>query len=201
MARYGNEQSGSISKTVDWWVPERTVGPRGIVFSSQTDGAAPMQLFVDPHAAPRTRRHRRRSMAKATAFSLAALLLANQGLAQISDRGQLDAPTPPLALAIGSPSRGCLAGGEALPLDGPGWQVMRPSRHRYFGHSQLIAFIESLASDVNRMGGSILVGDMALPRGGPMPTGHRSHQIGLDVDIWFEPAPPPPFAPLDREEV
>jgi penicillin-insensitive murein endopeptidase len=65
----------------------------------------------------------------------------------------------------------------------------------------LIAFIESLASDVNRIGGGILVGDMALPRGGPMPTGHRSHQIGLDVDIWFEPAPPTPFAPVDREEV
>jgi penicillin-insensitive murein endopeptidase len=78
---------------------------------------------------------------------------------------------------------------------------MRPSRHRYFGHSQLIAFIESLAWDVNRMGGGILVSDMALPRGGPMPTGHRSHQIGLDVDIWFEPAPPSPLAPSDREEV
>jgi penicillin-insensitive murein endopeptidase len=58
-----------------------------------------------------------------------------------------------------------------------------------------------LAAVVNQKGGGILVGDMALPRGGPMPTGHRSHQIGLDVDIWFKPAPPTPFASADREEV
>lgn len=160
-----------------------------------------MQLLVDHHVAPRTRRRQRRSVAKAAALTVAALFLATQGLAQIPDQGQLDAPIPPPARAIGSPNRGCLAGAEALPLDGPGWQVMRPSRSRYFAHSQLIAFIESLASDVSRMGGGILVGDMALARGGPMPTGHRSHQIGLDVDIWFEPAPPSPFAPVDREEV
>jgi penicillin-insensitive murein endopeptidase len=140
-------------------------------------------------------------MAKAAAFSVAALFLANQGLAQIPDWGQPDAPTPAPARAIGNPSRGCLAGAEALPLDGPGWQVMRPSRHRYYGHPQVIAFIQNLGSDVNRMGGGILIGDMALPRGGPMPTGHRSHQIGLDVDIWFQPAPPTPFAPVDREEL
>jgi penicillin-insensitive murein DD-endopeptidase len=51
------------------------------------------------------------------------------------------------------------------------------------------------------MASGILIGDMAMPRGGPMPTGHRSHQIGLDVDIWFLPAPPTPFAHVDREEV
>jgi penicillin-insensitive murein DD-endopeptidase len=33
------------------------------------------------------------------------------------------------------------------------------------------------------MAGGMLIGDMALPREGPMPTGHRNHQIGLDVDI------------------
>ena len=33
------------------------------------------------------------------------------------------------------------------------------------------------------------VGDMSQPRGGPMVTGHSSHQIGLDVDIWLTPMP------------
>ena len=78
---------------------------------------------------------------------------------------------------------------------------MRSSRHRYYGHPQLISFIERLAAEADRMGGGILIGDMALPRGGPMPTGHRSHQIGLDVDIWFLPAPLTLLTPVDREEV
>jgi penicillin-insensitive murein endopeptidase len=30
---------------------------------------------------------------------------------------------------------------------------------------------------------------MSQPRGGPMLSGHSSHQIGLDVDIWFKPMP------------
>ena len=35
------------------------------------------------------------------------------------------------------------------------------------------------------------VGDMAQPRGGPLPFGHASHQTGLDVDIWFTAATRP----------
>jgi len=27
--------------------------------------------------------------------------------------------------------------------------------------------------------------DLGQPRGGPTLSGHRSHQSGLDVDIWF----------------
>jgi penicillin-insensitive murein endopeptidase len=30
---------------------------------------------------------------------------------------------------------------------------------------------------------------MSQPRGGPMLSGHTSHQVGLDVDIWFTPMP------------
>ena len=35
----------------------------------------------------------------------------------------------------------------------------------------------------------LLVGDISQPRGGPMLTGHASHQIGLDADIWLNPMP------------
>ena len=31
----------------------------------------------------------------------------------------------------------------------------------------------------------MLIGDLGQPRGGPTLSGHRSHQTGLDVDIWF----------------
>src|SRR5579862_1298951 len=38
--------------------------------------------------------------------------------------------SPGPAQAIGTYTKGCLAGGVALPADGPNWQVMRPSRNR-----------------------------------------------------------------------
>ena len=37
----------------------------------------------------------------------------------------------------------------------------------------------------------LYVGDISQPRGGPMLTGHASHQSGLDIDIWMRPRDPP----------
>jgi penicillin-insensitive murein endopeptidase len=39
-----------------------------------------------------------------------------------------------------------------------------------------------------RAGDLIMVGDLSQPRGGLMSSSHRSHQNGLDVDIWFRQA-------------
>ena len=90
------------------------------------------------------------------------------------------------AAAIGAYAAGCLQGAEALPLDGDGYSVMRPSRHRFFGHPSLITYITNLASTTRaKFGTRLLIGDMAPPRGGPMLTGHASHQTGLDVDVWL----------------
>ena len=95
-------------------------------------------------------------------------------------------PSPGPAQAIGGYAAGCLAGGVALPLDGIGYQVIRPGRHRYFGHPALLSYLDGLGRRVQAAGlGLINIGDMAQPRGGPMNTGHASHQIGLDVDIWL----------------
>ena len=93
--------------------------------------------------------------------------------------------------AIGYYPRGCLQGGVELPLDGPHWEVMRPARNRNWGHPELVKFLERFASLTAKATGwhGILVGDMAQPRGGPLPYGHLSHQIGLDVDIWYMPMP------------
>ena len=46
---------------------------------------------------------------------------------------------------IGFYSRGCLAGGEQLPIDGENWQVMRLSRNRNWGHPRLISFLKHFA--------------------------------------------------------
>ena len=100
-------------------------------------------------------------------------------------------PAPGRPEAIGAYERGCLEGGVELPADGPNWQVMRPSRDRAWGHPVLIAFIERLSAKLPAEAGwpGLLIGDIAQPRGGPMLTGHGSHQIGLDADIWLTPMP------------
>ncbi|RME94587.1 MAG: penicillin-insensitive murein endopeptidase, partial [Alphaproteobacteria bacterium] len=105
--------------------------------------------------------------------------------------------------AIGSYAKGCLAGGVMLPVTGPAWQAMRLSRNRNWGHPQLVAYVERLALDSRREDGwpGLLVGDLAQPRGGPMLSGHRSHQIGLDADIWLMPMPEKTLSREQREKV
>ena len=104
-------------------------------------------------------------------------------------------PKPGPPRAIGQPGAGCLQGAVALPLRGPGWMVMHPERHREFGHPELLAYLRDLASRARRETlGLLCVGDLGQPRGGPMPTGHRSHQIGIDADVWYGPPTKPPLA-------
>ncbi|WP_407049149.1 penicillin-insensitive murein endopeptidase [Methyloraptor flagellatus] len=116
--------------------------------------------------------------------------------------GSAAAPAPLAARSIGSFARGCLAGAVALPVDGPAWQVMRLSRNRNWGHPALIGFLEQFAVRAKALGwNGLMVGDMSQPRGGPMLTGHASHQIGLDADIWFMAMPVRSLSPQERETV
>ena len=104
---------------------------------------------------------------------------------------------------IGFYSKGCIAGAQPLPINGPTWQVMRLSRNRNWGSPRLIAFVEKFAKRVRKVSNwpGILVGDMSQPRGGPMLTGHASHQIGLDVDVWLTPMPRHELSPEEREDM
>ncbi|HMK88407.1 MAG TPA: penicillin-insensitive murein endopeptidase [Methylocystis sp.] len=117
--------------------------------------------------------------------------------------GRVQAPAQLEAEPVGFYSKGCLSGGVELPLNGPNWQVMRPSRNRNWGHPALIAFLERFAPRAAAASGwpGLLIGDMSQPRGGPMLTGHASHQIGLDADIWLTPMPPREFSIAEREEM
>lgn len=104
----------------------------------------------------------------------------------------IETPYASQASAIGGYANGCLKGAQALPLDGEGYQVIRPQRHRYYGHPTLIEFIQQFAASLNRQGSDdILIADMSMPRGGNFTQGHSSHQIGLDVDVWFKQASQP----------
>jgi penicillin-insensitive murein endopeptidase len=159
----------------------------------------------------------------ATGFALA--MLVNGATAQ--DKGTLDPkPLPPLAKpddpatpakelfgrrpvpaplasrSVGFYSKGCLAGAQALPINGKTWQVMRLSRNRNWGHPNTVRFLEQLADKGTKVGWrGLLVGDMSQARGGPMLTGHASHQVGLDADIWLTPMPVRELTRLEREEM
>lgn len=111
----------------------------------------------------------------------------------------INTPSEGPSRSIGNYGSGCLEGGKALPFEGPGYYVIRPSRQKNFGHSHLISFVKKLAFTLKMTGnGDILIGDLGSSRGGPIVGWHASHQIGLDGDIWF--VQPPRGKYLTRKE-
>jgi penicillin-insensitive murein DD-endopeptidase len=123
------------------------------------------------------------------------------GARELFGRKVLPAAMP--TRVLGFYAHGCIAGAEGLPINGETWQVMRLSRNRYWGHPDLVALVKRLAARARRDAGwpGILVGDMSQPRGGPMLTGHASHQVGLDADIWLTPMPNRQLSRNEREEM
>ncbi len=92
--------------------------------------------------------------------------------------------------SIGSYTAGCIKNSSALDLDGQGWQVIRPSRARYYGHPETIEFIEYLSQKAkSEYNATLLIADISQQTGGPITDDHSSHQIGLDADIllWQHP--------------
>src|SRR5882757_4879701 len=112
-------------------------------------------------------------------------------------------PTAMPTRVLGFYAHGCIAGAEGLPINGDTWQVMRLSRNRYWAHPDMVALVKRLANKAHKDAGwnGILVGDMSQPRGGPMFTGHASHQVGLDADIWLTPMPNRQLSRNEREEM
>ncbi|MCP4818612.1 MAG: penicillin-insensitive murein endopeptidase [Shimia sp.] len=107
------------------------------------------------------------------------------------------------AAPFGSYSKGCVAGGVKLAETGPTWQAMRLSRNRNWGHPEVIDYIQKLSAKAAKQPGweGLYVGDISQPRGGPMLTGHRSHQLGLDVDIWMLPPKRLNLSAAERESI
>src|ERR1700748_2279256 len=159
---------------------------------------------------------------------LISAFIASAGRAPAQDKGTLDPkPLPPLAnpgdpkirakelfgrkvlpaamptRVVGFYSKGCIAGAEALPINGDTWQVMRLSRNRNWAHPDMVALLERLSAKAPKVANwpGILVGDMSQPRGGPMITGHWSHQVGLDADVWLTPMPNRELTRQEREEM
>lgn len=112
-----------------------------------------------------------------------------------------DAAALPAAV-FGSYAKGCVAGAEQLPDDGETWQAMRLSRNRHWAHPELIETVKKLSRDGKNIGwNGLLVGDLTQPRGGPMLSGHASHQAGLDADVWLTPMPNRRLSNKEREQL
>lgn len=104
---------------------------------------------------------------------------------------------------IGGFARGCQAGAVELPETGPTWQAMRLSRNRNWAQPVTVDFVQDLSRFAATQPGwaGLYVGDMSQPRGGPMLTGHRSHQTGLDIDIWMLPPQRLDLSRQEREDI
>lgn len=102
-------------------------------------------------------------------------------------------PTENAAQVYGGYSAGCVDGAVALPDSGAGFTSMNRLGNRYYGHPDLINFIKKLGKTVeNKYKRQLLISDLGHARGGPADinsSAHRSHQSGLDVDIWFRHMP------------
>lgn len=116
--------------------------------------------------------------------------------------GSFRGPSAGPPVAIGYYSKGCGQGFVQLPETGPSWQAMRLSRNRNWGHPELVDFLVGLSRAAQQAGWKgIYVGDMSQPRGGPMTSGHASHQMGLDADIWMLPPSSLTLSPGQRESL
>jgi penicillin-insensitive murein endopeptidase len=133
-----------------------------------------------------------------------ALVLAMPGVpsaAGASSWSKVKATAPGPARAIGGAANGCIAGADMLPATGEGYVNIRRSRNRYYGHPNTVALIEELGTaQARRSDRLIMVGDLSQPRGGLMSSSHRSHQNGLDADIWFRLATSAGSAERDHPE-
>lgn len=149
-------------------------------------------------------------MRSALKISLSLMLVAatamTSGYAQAADRpakevfGHIQLPNAGPPASYGGYAKGCQSGAVALATDGDTWQAMRLSRNRRWGQPQLVKLIERFSRDAQSIGWpGLLVGDISQSRGGPMLSGHASHQIGLDVDIWFQPMPHQRLTEQQRE--
>lgn len=116
--------------------------------------------------------------------------------------GAVDGPSDQDSQPFGAYARGCAAGLMQMPESGPSWQAMRLSRNRNWGQPELIQYLIDLSQKAQSIGwAGLYIGDISQPRGGPMTSGHASHQIGLDADIWMLPPQRLDLTRAERESI
>ncbi|SEA45596.1 penicillin-insensitive murein endopeptidase [Microbulbifer marinus] len=117
---------------------------------------------------------------------LSTTLLAFSGSAAANPWEEVTRPSSQASASIGTYTNGCLSGAAEMPLRGEGFQLVRTGRGRRYAHPTTVAFLQDFSRSVARRDlGRLQIGDMSMARGGPFQYGHRSHQTGLDIDIWY----------------
>jgi len=102
--------------------------------------------------------------------------------------GPIGPPAPgPLRIIGGGANGGCIAGAVNLPQQGEWYQTIHGRVSHFWGAPVTILGVETLAREAhaNSMP-PLLIEDISRPRGGPMPGGHVSHMVGLDVDVALD---------------
>ena len=114
------------------------------------------------------------------------------------------------ATSHGLPYAGRLSDGTQLPQEGENWVTWNPVADtvpnrpdRLHGHERTIdAILAAAASyrEANPDAPRVVVGDISFPSGGPMEL-HRSHQNGLDVDVYYPRRDGRERAPVRAEQI
>ena len=119
-----------------------------------------------------------------------------------SSPGSIGPVLGPLHIIGGPNTGGCIAGAVSLPLEGTGFQTIHLDRSAFWGAPQTIAHLESFGREAAAAGlPTLLMEDISRARGGPMPGGHVSHQIGLDADVGLDMRVRPPLSVAARNTV
>jgi hypothetical protein len=92
-------------------------------------------------------------------------------------------------VCVGRPNRGRLFNAEQL-LSEPGLRVMGDKAHS-FGSSETVRVLRAVSREVRAAypDSEMMVGDISRARGGYLRP-HRSHQLGVDVDLGYFYLPP-----------
>src|SRR5689334_4910954 len=94
-------------------------------------------------------------------FLVPLLALLCGGSAAAADWSTVTTPVAGPTQSIGFYTAGCLQGAEALPFDGPGYEVIRISRNRYWGQPVMLEYILALAAHIKSVGQAHLyIGDI-----------------------------------------
>ena len=105
---------------------------------------------------------------------------------------------------IGIYYNGCIGNAVALPLQGEGYQSVRASRQHFYGHPQLVTYLQKLGRVAQKVwhgfAGNLQIklpstplakwllgiGDLSAKLGGNIEH-HGSHKTGLDADVPYLP--------------
>jgi penicillin-insensitive murein DD-endopeptidase len=120
----------------------------------------------------------------------------------VAAAGPRDPAPGPLHIVGGPNVGGCIAGAVSLPSDGPGFQTIHLDRSAFWGAPQTISYLQQFGRQAAAEGlPTLLVEDISRARGGPMPGGHVSHQIGLDADVGLDMRARPPLSASERGKI